>query len=300
MPATRRTGFTLIELLVVIAVIALLIGILLPALGQARAAGRTALCLSNFRQLTLGWHMYADAHNDVGVPHKPPNLAGGATNPANWYDVGNGKKIRPPWIATMGGYVGVYAFAEPSTTDSRQDYDSKVYSCPSAPEWMDERNHAFGYNYQFLGNARVSNGRYIRYPVKRSSIFMPSDMVLAADATGTDAGTPPGQRLPYNNNGTNYAEIGNHAYTMDPPRLTPLSDKGSGDPGSPRTAVASRHGKKVNTFFLDGHGRTMSEEDLGYRRNPDGTFMEYGAGKNGPTNELFSGTRTDVDAPAKP
>lgn len=60
---TRR-GFTLIELLVVIAIIAVLMGILMPALKRAREQGRRMVCLSNLRQLQLGWAMYADENEE--------------------------------------------------------------------------------------------------------------------------------------------------------------------------------------------------------------------------------------------
>jgi prepilin-type N-terminal cleavage/methylation domain-containing protein len=98
----RRTGFTLIELLVVIAVIALLIGILLPALGKARRAGQDAKNLANLRSMGLSMTLYANEwKNWYPVMPIPPNyqsrdflsgqfVYGGVAGLFSLYQVGDG------------------------------------------------------------------------------------------------------------------------------------------------------------------------------------------------------------------
>ncbi len=128
----KRRAFTLVELLVVIGIIALLISILLPALGRARAAASNAACLSNLRQIGVGLLMYANANKGV----LPPGNWDGSPN-GTYYDVANATDWTVLTANMLNPKLGVsYSIAGAGgaeTTMTRQ-----VFLCPGVGTTMGE------------------------------------------------------------------------------------------------------------------------------------------------------------------
>lgn len=294
-PMNRR-GFTLLEMLVVIALVGLLAGLVLPSLSKGRARSQGVACAAHLRELGRGWSAYCDENDDIMVPHRIPAVGGTITDPSYYAEVGNGKKYKPRWAAMLAGALDLKAFDKPDPLNDRQDYDHDVLKCPAELTWVDARNAPFGYNYQFLGNSRDKSGVFHNYPLKRHRVKALSRTVVAGDCMGTAAGFPIAARSGYSNDATDFNDPGNHAYTLDPPRLTAGSDRG--DSGQGRTAVDPRHLNRANVVFADGHAENLSDRELGYRKRPNGRYVDLDP--DDPAGDSFNPTTGSLVGPRPP
>ena len=295
----RRTAFTLAELLVVIGIVGVLIGILMPTVNGAWREAQATQCASNLRQVAVGWQAYALENKGISCPGRMPKLPAPATNV---YKVGNGSQFRPRWYVTLGAASGVYAFSRPSPDPAHDNtllIDNAALLCPAEPDRVNNRNAPYGYNFQFLGNSRLragGGGRYINYPVRVGRV-RPAETVLGADSQGTAAGKPALSRTKYRVDGGGDVQAkGNHAWSLDPPRLTADSDYCDDSNRGPanRSAPDPRHNRRANVAYCDGHVERQTLEDLGYVVNADGSVAAAGGAAH---NRLFSGTTRDDDPP---
>lgn len=233
-------GFTLIELLVVIAIIAILAGMLLPALAKAKEKARQTACLSNMRQIGLATMLYADDHEQY-LPYGYSYTWPGQAQLFWWQDL-----CRP------------YINSEP------------VYSCPSARPhglWTDRRPPGApnplvkDYICNAQGGAHQESGK--QEWVRAHGPFInnwqnPSRRLdTIQDPTGTiaivDGSTNAFEiwRLEqvdaWYNAGYGPAFLGNTPDTRNPTE----------------GHVAKRHNRGFNASFCDGHAEFIKESTLG-------------------------------------
>ncbi len=102
----RRAGFTLIELLVVISIIALLIGLLLPALSRARRAARVTKCLGNLKNISAGNENYSSLYGGVIATGVPPEIKQTSRGPV----MGKRPDFNPAWKRVFDWSGGIFHY----------------------------------------------------------------------------------------------------------------------------------------------------------------------------------------------
>jgi prepilin-type N-terminal cleavage/methylation domain-containing protein/prepilin-type processing-associated H-X9-DG protein len=167
-PSHRRTaarGFTLVELLVVIGIIALLISILLPALGRAREQGNQIKCLSNLRQLGTAFVMYTNDNKG----RYPFHADIGGTQREDWIYWQASRKLSESAIALHLGASNPEVFRCPSDdTDNRPRVLTEPY------------HYSYTFNYLFSSNGPIKP-KYAAVRNSTTKIILVEESELSAD-----------------------------------------------------------------------------------------------------------------------
>ncbi|MGE3164149.1 MAG: DUF1559 domain-containing protein [Planctomycetota bacterium] len=237
LPTGQEHGFTLTELLVVITILAVLGAMAVPALRGALERADRTVCLSNLRQIGQAVTEYVADHGHYPAAEiEVTDTTGRVVERRRWYHSLAPYLGAPPGASSSGQGRAMIDPASgvasrsvlPSEDDAEQRVFPDVFRCPTVAHWPVGRNGAYGYNHQYLGDARVvdhgpaGEPRRRRYPVRSSEIADPAHTVVLMDSAGT--GVAPYQPPSHLDAGA----LGNHSFTVDPPRIPALGSSGSG------------------------------------------------------------------------
>lgn len=169
-PTTEKkhaAGFTLIELLVVIAIIGVLVGLLLPAVQQAREAARRMSCVNNLKQLGLAMHNYNDANR-----HFPPFEEYGRGHRTRR----NGFVLLLPQLEEQSVWDQAEADKNGWPWDNKDYWETKISAleCASSLKPSNFRHQQVtGLNYRFcVGDRVMDNGGHERLGSRNRGVFV--------------------------------------------------------------------------------------------------------------------------------